>query len=51
MDIFQGSKALEDAAIQGIEWGLFLRHNKTSPIQAFMILQCGEKKNDPSNCR
>ena len=44
MDIFQGSKELEDAALKGIEWGLFLRHDMASPIQSFMILHCGGKK-------
>ena len=44
MDIFQGSKELEDAALKGIEWGLFLRHDLASPIQSFMILHCGAKK-------
>lgn len=43
MDIFNSNRKLEELAMYGIDWGLFLRHEMDAPIAPFIYLKKGDE--------
>lgn len=44
MDIFNSNRRLEELAMFGIDWGIFLRHDMEGPIAPFLYLKNGKEQ-------
>ncbi len=44
MDIFNGNRKLEEAVMDSLDWGVFLRHDLDGPIAPFLFLFNGEER-------